>query len=440
MSRVSLASGIGKRRRVRGDPASRAHKSSTHMDFLSFKGLWASLPNGAPPRRRCGRSKELLLPLGHVVQIKPDLSPEAWTELAGRESPLRFQAPDGSFYLTDEELLEARDLGLRFEMIRRIAEADLPVRFSLPHDGAVNDWPPEDARLAVLARLLAEDRAGGSVHIRFLGRNHTVPPDGFALDRAGGQRRYVWQVIPAEVHAARPALHDRFQRLRAVCADPGARVVLSLGSGGLKLFAHATAIRLFETLGIGDHFAEVWGSSAGAMAGLLVRAGSVAARDRAARLRPVHRARRSGAAALEAAVPAPSGARRAAAVARHVGRGLRRLRRRPVAHARALLRRDRAPHPLLLHRLQPAALPPRGADARRRARAPRDVHGADGGALGRARVGERSAAVRAARGSAARTRRRTTSTARRPRTCRCTRSCASGTSTARRASRRASDS
>jgi hypothetical protein len=177
------------------------------------------------------RTKELLLPLGHVVQIKPDLSPAVRTELAERESPLRFQALDGSFYLTDEELLEARELGLRFELIRRIAEADLPVRFSLPHDGAVNDWPPEDARLAVLARLLAEDRAGGSVHIRFLGRNRSVPPDGFALDRAGGQRRYVWQVIPAELHAARPALHDRFQRLRAVCADPGARVVLSLGSG-----------------------------------------------------------------------------------------------------------------------------------------------------------------------------------------------------------------
>jgi predicted acylesterase/phospholipase RssA len=220
-----------------------------------------------------GAAKERLLPLGHVVQIKPDLSPEVWTELQERESPLRFQAPDGSFYLTDQELLDARALGLRFEVIRRIDEAELPVRFSLPHDGAVNDWPPEDARLAVLARLLAEDRANGSVHIRFLGRNHTVPPDGFVLDRAGGERRYVWQVVPAEVHAARPALRDRFQRLRAVCADPDARVVLSLGSGGLKLFAHATAIRLFETLGLGDHFAEIWGSSAGAMAGLLYAQG-----------------------------------------------------------------------------------------------------------------------------------------------------------------------
>ena len=81
-----------------------------------------------------GRAKELLLPLGHVVQIKPHLSHEAWSELQERESPLRFQAPDGSFYLTDEELLEAADLGLRFEVVRRIHEAELPVRFSLPHE------------------------------------------------------------------------------------------------------------------------------------------------------------------------------------------------------------------------------------------------------------------------------------------------------------------
>jgi hypothetical protein len=220
-----------------------------------------------------GRAKELPPPLGHVVQIKPDLSPEAWSELQGRESPLRFQAADGSFYLTDEELAEAREVGLRCEVVRTLREADLPVQFSLPHDSAVHDWPPEDARLAVLARLLAEERANGSVHIRYLGRNHTVPADGFALDRSGGQRRYVWQVLPADLHVARPALHDRFRRVREICADPGTRVVLSLGSGGLKLFAHAPAIRLFETLGLAEHFAEVWGSSAGAMAGLLYAQG-----------------------------------------------------------------------------------------------------------------------------------------------------------------------
>lgn len=211
--------------------------------------------------------------MGHVVQIKLEVPPESGSELPDAESPLRFQSADGSFYLTDEELADAAARGCRYEVVRRVQEADLPVRFSLPHDGAVTDWPPEDARLAVLARLLAEDRANGSVEVRFLGRNRNVPADGFALDRAGGQRRYVWQIVPTEVHTARPAVQERFRTLRAICSDPGSRVVLSLGSGGLKLFAHATALRLFESLGLAENFAEVWGSSAGAMAGLLYAQG-----------------------------------------------------------------------------------------------------------------------------------------------------------------------
>ena len=91
--------------------------------------------------------------LGHVVQIKLEVPADGAPDFADGESPLRFQSADGSFYLTDEELLDVRAAGWRYEVVRRLQEADLPVRFSLPHDGAVTDWPPEDARLAVLARL-----------------------------------------------------------------------------------------------------------------------------------------------------------------------------------------------------------------------------------------------------------------------------------------------
>ena len=51
-------------------------------------------------------------------------------------------------------------------------------------------------------------------------------------------------------------------------ASPDTRVVLGLGSGGLKLFAHAPALRLLERIGLGQHIEEIWGSSAGAIAGL----------------------------------------------------------------------------------------------------------------------------------------------------------------------------
>jgi predicted acylesterase/phospholipase RssA len=204
--------------------------------------------------------------VGRVFQIKVHVEPDG---LDDQESPLRFRAADDSWYVTDQELDQVRARGIVAEILREIRESEVPVRFLLPHHGAVNDPPPESARLAVLARLLAEDRAGGEVHIRFMGRNRTVPPSGFLLDRAGGDRRYVWQVVPAEGMRETPELHDRFRALRAAVARQDTRVVLSLGSGGLKLFCHASALRLLERIGCGEHIDEVWGSSAGALVALL---------------------------------------------------------------------------------------------------------------------------------------------------------------------------
>ena len=185
------------------------------------------------------------------------------------DTPLRFPASDGTYHLGAEELQLARARGIGLDVVDELDARQLPVRFFLPHDGAVNDPPAESARIAVLGRLLAEGRAGGDVHIRFLGRNRSIPPDGFVLDRAGGARRYVWQVVPAEEIDAAPSLADRFRALAEHVDDPDRRFVLALGAGGLKLFAHATLLRLLERIGADAHVDEVWGSSAGALVALL---------------------------------------------------------------------------------------------------------------------------------------------------------------------------
>lgn len=187
---------------------------------------------------------------------------------AANEPALRFRAQDGSYYLGGEEWREARQRGVRAELLRELDESAIPVRFALPHGGAIAERPPDNARAAVLARLLAEGRADGDVFIRFLGRNRTVPPDGFVLDRAGGARRYVWQVVP-KCEDEDPDLSGRFRALRELFARPDTRVALSLGAGGLKLFGHAPVLRLLESLELADHIDEVWGSSAGALVALL---------------------------------------------------------------------------------------------------------------------------------------------------------------------------
>jgi hypothetical protein len=211
--------------------------------------------------------------LGSIHHVWLEREPEAeGLDPLGLEL-LRFCAPDGSYFLPELELREAERRGLDLRLLDSLSHAEIPVRFVLPHDGAVCNHPPEDARLAVLARLLSEERAGGDLHIRFLGRNRTVPPDGFQLDRAGGRRRYVWQVIPAAEVETQTALLDRFRALRSLFADPETRVALSLGSGGLKLFAHAPVLRFLEAIDCTDHVDELWGSSGGAIAGLLYSLG-----------------------------------------------------------------------------------------------------------------------------------------------------------------------
>jgi hypothetical protein len=208
--------------------------------------------------------------VGKIFQVRV---PSEWSrerrETGLDEEIFRFRSPDGFYFVEDSAFEVAREDGLELEVVREIDESEIPVRFLPSEQGVLFDVPPEEARLAVLARLLAEDRARGEEHIRFIGRHCTVPADGFELDRAGGRRRYVWQVIPAHEAGQTSMLADRLPRLRALLTDPDSRLVLSLGSGGLKLFAHATAFRLLEELGVDDSTDEVWGSSAGAVAGLL---------------------------------------------------------------------------------------------------------------------------------------------------------------------------
>lgn len=206
--------------------------------------------------------------MGRIFQVRAlPRRPSSEPERDRLPQVLRFQATDGTYFVEDCALAAARATGVHLELLREIDESEVPVRF-LPPTGA-HEHPPEEARLAVLARLLAEDRARGEEHVRFLGRDRRVPPDGFELDRAGGRRRYVWQMIPAKRADSLASLREGLPRLRALLGDSDARVVLSLGSGGLKLFAHATVFRMLEEIGLEAEIDEVWGTSGGALAGLL---------------------------------------------------------------------------------------------------------------------------------------------------------------------------
>jgi hypothetical protein len=182
---------------------------------------------------------------------------------------LRFRDPEGRCFLAETELRELRSLGVPFQVVSSACERELPVRFSLGDAGAFEDAPPESARLAVLCRLLAEGRAKRPIDVEFLGRNRPIPADGFVLDRAGGRRRYIWRVCESPRPSGSLSLAQRFPALQEYLNRSDARVVLSLGSGGLKLFSHVAVLRFLEKLDCADAVDEFWGCSAGALVALL---------------------------------------------------------------------------------------------------------------------------------------------------------------------------
>lgn len=65
----------------------------------------------------------------------------------------------------------------------------------------------------------------------------------------------------------------RFSRLLRCLAQEDTKVVVSLGSGGIRMFAHVAALRFLEKLGAGRYISEVWGASGGAIIGLLYSMG-----------------------------------------------------------------------------------------------------------------------------------------------------------------------
>lgn len=82
---------------------------------------------------------------------------------------------------------------------------------------------------------------------------------------------------------------ERFSALRRLASDPRKRFVVSMGGGGIpSLCGDAVLADLLERLGLREHVAEIWGTSAGAIVG-----GSWASGTKAPRMLEIVRELRS---------------------------------------------------------------------------------------------------------------------------------------------------
>jgi hypothetical protein len=132
---------------------------------------------------------------------------------------------------------------------------------------------PDGTREEVLLWLYARPK----LRVEYMGRGalreQALPAardDLFNLDVVGRGRRYLFRIVRGEV---RP--DDRLRRLAEQWGtfsqwvnDPQAKIVLSFGGGGFRLFGATTALKVMDRI-IEDRsrVGEVWGSSGGALLG-----------------------------------------------------------------------------------------------------------------------------------------------------------------------------
>lgn len=65
----------------------------------------------------------------------------------------------------------------------------------------------------------------------------------------------------------------RYSKLLRILSQKDTKVVVSLGGGGVRIFAHPSALRFLESIGADKYITEIWGSGGGAIIGLLYSVG-----------------------------------------------------------------------------------------------------------------------------------------------------------------------
>jgi len=179
-------------------------------------------------------------------------------------------------------------LGKRVKTLADLAQVDLDAdRWNATSQRLHSVWAalvsePLPDQVASEARLMLY--ADPRLELEFMGRGrisaerHLPAPQEFlvAFDIAGGRRVYLFRRID-QANQGRDdriaRVGERFGHWHAWANDPDARLVVSLGGGGFRLFAAIPVLKALERLVDRAKIAEVWGSSGGAFLGYCLAAG-----------------------------------------------------------------------------------------------------------------------------------------------------------------------
>jgi len=208
-----------------------------------------------------------------VRLIHLDLSPEATRLLQEkcRELFLHEAGKPHQYFVSPLSYRKLAELKLSHRVLKAYPIAELPIDIVYPFQSTLFDIPQIDAITEAKTFAMARHRGKRRTKVLFWSRSAKKPEGSFRLDRPGGQRSYHWSFTNDAKAVVK--LADKFPKLIARVRDPRTKVVLSFGSGGVRLFAHPSLMKFIDLLNLTPFVKEVWGSSGGAMAGLMYSLG-----------------------------------------------------------------------------------------------------------------------------------------------------------------------
>jgi hypothetical protein len=193
-----------------------------------------------------------------------------------KQEPERFRLYGGkrdSFYITAFSLHALERMKVEFAIEKEIPPEKIRVSIDFPPETIVHEMPNEEARAEVIAYSMARKDQGRPSYPVYVGRTSEDITGSFVLDRPGGTRNYRWK-WEATARKRKRKFSDLFPKLTRRMIDRDTRFVVSLGGGGLLLFAHPSIFKLVEAMDARDSIDEIWGCSGGAIAGMAYSLGA----------------------------------------------------------------------------------------------------------------------------------------------------------------------
>lgn len=199
-------------------------------------------------------------------------------EAKNARAPFVHTAEDGSGTFITERTFDKEPRLAQSAILRSVSDAQLAEasnRLIYSWAAVASERAPDDVLDEMRLRLVKNP----SLQLEYMGRGRffheghqpAAESNLFWVDIAGGRRGYLFRRLESPVGQmdGRIISNDaRYLGYKAWVNEPGARLVVSLGGGGWRLFAATGILKLLDHL-LGDRgkVGEVWGSSGGAILG-----------------------------------------------------------------------------------------------------------------------------------------------------------------------------